>query len=321
MLANPPFGVEWKKVETQVKDEHDDARLRRPLRRRAAAHQRRQLPVPAAHDQQDEAGRARAARGSRSSSTARRCSPARAGSGECEIRRWIIENDWLEAIVALPDQLFYNTGISTYIWLVTNAKAPHRRGRCSSSTRASSGRRCPRASARSASGSPRRDRRDHAVVRGLRGDRDEQGLRQRGVRVPARDSRAAACGCEWTSPARRSGSTRWPASSAPRPWSRGEGGDGRSGGLGSPRIALADATAPITKRAAQAARREAQARARGAPAARPRRRGRHATGRPEPDPELRDHESIPLTEDVEDYIAREVLPARPRRLGRRRARP
>ena len=52
-----------------------------------------------------------------------------AGSGESEIRRWIIENDWLEAVVALPDQLFYNTGISTYFWVVTNRKAPHRRGK------------------------------------------------------------------------------------------------------------------------------------------------------------------------------------------------
>src|SRR4029079_4993417 len=52
-----------------------------------------------------------------------------AGSGESEIRRWIIENDWLEAIVALPDQLFYNTGISTYIWIVSNKKARNRRGK------------------------------------------------------------------------------------------------------------------------------------------------------------------------------------------------
>jgi type I restriction enzyme M protein len=52
-----------------------------------------------------------------------------AGSGESEIRRWIIENDWLEAIVALPDQLFYNTGIPTYIWIVTNRKAEERRGK------------------------------------------------------------------------------------------------------------------------------------------------------------------------------------------------
>ena len=51
-----------------------------------------------------------------------------AGSGPSNIRRWIIENDWLDAIVALPDQLFYNTGIFTYVWLVTNRKPPERRG-------------------------------------------------------------------------------------------------------------------------------------------------------------------------------------------------
>ncbi|UZN03067.1 type I restriction-modification system subunit M [Cellulomonas sp. S1-8] len=52
-----------------------------------------------------------------------------AGSGESEIRRWIIENDWLEGIVALPDQMFYNTGISTYVWILTNAKPAHRAGK------------------------------------------------------------------------------------------------------------------------------------------------------------------------------------------------
>ncbi|MFZ1287702.1 MAG: class I SAM-dependent DNA methyltransferase [Candidatus Phosphoribacter sp.] len=51
-----------------------------------------------------------------------------AGSGESEIRRWIIENDWLEGIVALPDQMFYNTGISTYVWIVTNRKPATRTG-------------------------------------------------------------------------------------------------------------------------------------------------------------------------------------------------
>jgi type I restriction enzyme M protein len=51
-----------------------------------------------------------------------------AGSGESEIRRWIIENDWLEGIVALPDQMFYNTGISTYVWIVTNRKPAERAG-------------------------------------------------------------------------------------------------------------------------------------------------------------------------------------------------
>ena len=61
-----------------------------------------------------------------------------AGSGESEIRRWIIENDWLEAVVALPDQLFYNTGISTYIWVLTNRKEP-------AAPRQSPARRWPRA--------------------------------------------------------------------------------------------------------------------------------------------------------------------------------
>jgi len=52
-----------------------------------------------------------------------------AGQGESNIRRWVIENDWLEAIIALPLNIFYNTGIATYIWVLTNRKAAHRRGR------------------------------------------------------------------------------------------------------------------------------------------------------------------------------------------------
>ena len=52
-----------------------------------------------------------------------------AGQGESNIRRWIIENDWLEAIVALPLNLFYNTGIATYVWVLTNKKPEHRRGK------------------------------------------------------------------------------------------------------------------------------------------------------------------------------------------------
>ena len=52
-----------------------------------------------------------------------------AGEGESEIRRWICENDWLEAIIGLPNQLFYNTGINTYIWLLTNQKEESRKGK------------------------------------------------------------------------------------------------------------------------------------------------------------------------------------------------
>jgi len=52
-----------------------------------------------------------------------------AGSGESEIRRWVLENDWLEALVALPEQLFYNTGIATYVWVLSNRKAQERKGK------------------------------------------------------------------------------------------------------------------------------------------------------------------------------------------------
>ena len=52
-----------------------------------------------------------------------------AGSGESNIRKWIIENDWLETIIALPTELFYNTGIATYVWIVTNKKSDNRRGK------------------------------------------------------------------------------------------------------------------------------------------------------------------------------------------------
>ena len=52
-----------------------------------------------------------------------------AGSGESDIRKWIIENDWLEAIIALPEAMFYNTGIGTYVWLVTNRKEKRRKGK------------------------------------------------------------------------------------------------------------------------------------------------------------------------------------------------
>ena len=80
LLANPPFGVEWKKVKDEVEDEHETLGDARPLRRGPAAHQRRLAALPPAHDLEDEAGR-RQRRGrlaaSRSSSTARRCSRAR----------------------------------------------------------------------------------------------------------------------------------------------------------------------------------------------------------------------------------------------------
>jgi type I restriction enzyme M protein len=128
LLANPPFGVEWKKVQDEVRKEAET----RGFKGRFGA------GLPRINDgsflflqhmiskmKSPEDGGSRVAivfNGSPLFTGA-------AGSGESEIRRWIIENDWLEAVVALPDQLFYNTGISTYFWIVTNRKAPERRGK------------------------------------------------------------------------------------------------------------------------------------------------------------------------------------------------
>ena len=128
LLANPPFGVEWKKVEDEVRKEAEtkgfNGRFGAGLPRindgsfLFLQHMISKMKRP-------EEGGSRIAivfNGSPLFTGA-------AGSGESEIRRWIIENDWLEAVVALPDQLFYNTGISTYFWIVTNRKAPERRGK------------------------------------------------------------------------------------------------------------------------------------------------------------------------------------------------
>lgn len=128
LLANPPFGVEWKKVQDPIKDEHEKlgfaGRFGAGLPRindgsfLFLQHMISKMKSP-------EEGGSRVAivfNGSPLFSGA-------AGSGESEIRRWIIENDWLEAVVALPDQLFYNTGISTYFWIVTNRKSDARKGR------------------------------------------------------------------------------------------------------------------------------------------------------------------------------------------------
>jgi type I restriction enzyme M protein len=128
LLANPPFGVEWKKVERVIRDEHDSKGF---AGRFGAGLPRINdgsflfLQHMIAHMKPVEQGGSRLAivfNGSPLFNGA-------AGSGESEIRRWIIENDWLEAVVALPDQLFYNTGISTYFWIVTNRKSPRRRGK------------------------------------------------------------------------------------------------------------------------------------------------------------------------------------------------
>ncbi len=128
LLANPPFGVEWKKVEDVVRDE---AASKGFAGRFGAG-------LPRINDGsflflQHMISKMRPVeKGGSRLAIVFNGSPlftGAAGSGESEIRRWIIENDWLEAVVALPDNLFYNTGISTYFWIVTNRKRPDRKGK------------------------------------------------------------------------------------------------------------------------------------------------------------------------------------------------
>jgi type I restriction enzyme M protein len=128
MLCNPPFGVDWKKYRKPIEDERD--RLGFYGRFGAGAPRVSDgsllfLQHMLARMKDPEQGGSRLA-------IVFNASPlftGSAGSGESEIRRWIIENDWLEAIVALPDQLFYNTGISTYVWMLSNRKRPERQGK------------------------------------------------------------------------------------------------------------------------------------------------------------------------------------------------
>ena len=125
MLSNPPFGVDWKKAQKVIKEEHAN----KGFAGRFGA------GLPRINDGsllflQHMISKMKAD-GSRIGIVLNG-SPlftGQAGSGESEIRKWIIENDWLEAIVALPDQLFYNTGISTYIWIVSNKKDAERKGK------------------------------------------------------------------------------------------------------------------------------------------------------------------------------------------------
>jgi type I restriction enzyme M protein len=128
MLANPPFGVEWKTVKQDVEDEKENlgyaGRFGAGLPRiNDGSFLFLQHMISKMEPVEGKGCRlAIVFNGSPLFTGA-------AGSGESEIRRWILENDWLEGIVALPDQLFYNTGISTYFWILSNRKDPTLKGK------------------------------------------------------------------------------------------------------------------------------------------------------------------------------------------------
>lgn len=128
MLTNPPFGVDWKKYKKSIVDEHEkqgfDGRFGAGLPR-VSDGQLLFLQHMLSKMKSTEDGGSRIA-------TVFNGSPlftGDAGSGESEIRRWIIENDWLETIIGLTSSLFYNTGINTYIWILSNHKPEERKGK------------------------------------------------------------------------------------------------------------------------------------------------------------------------------------------------
>ncbi len=130
LLANPPFGVDWKQQQKKIKEEYDNG----------GKESRFQAGLPRVNDgallflqhmtsKFEPISPAKNKHGSRMAIvfSGSPLFTGGAGSGESEIRKWIIEKDWLETIIALPEQMFYNTGIGTYIWIITNRKQESRK--------------------------------------------------------------------------------------------------------------------------------------------------------------------------------------------------
>lgn len=132
LLANPPFGVDWKKQKKEIEREHSQMGFAGRFGAGTPRVNDGSLLFvqhmiskfePVRPDEHKHGSRMAVVLSGSPLFT------GGAGSGESEIRRWIIENDWLEAIVALPEQMFYNTGIGTYVWIVTNRKESRRKGK------------------------------------------------------------------------------------------------------------------------------------------------------------------------------------------------
>ncbi|QDV66076.1 type I restriction-modification system subunit M [Crateriforma conspicua] len=128
MLSNPPFGVEWKKIQKAIKKEHKDdgfnGRFGPGLPRVSDGSLLFLMHlISKMRPTKDGGSRFGIVLNGSPLFT------GGAGSGESEIRRYVLENDLLEAIIGLPTDMFYNTGISTYIWIVTNRKPKHRKGK------------------------------------------------------------------------------------------------------------------------------------------------------------------------------------------------
>ena len=248
MLSNPPFGVEWKKIEKEIRKEAEqqgfNGRFGPGLPRVSDGSLLFLLHL---------ISKMRPAKdGGSRFGIVLNGSPlftGGAGSGESEIRRYVLENDLVEAIIGLPTDMFYNTGISTYVWIVSNRKPAAPQGQGAADRRQQLLAEDAQEPGQQAQGTqPRAHRGHHPAVRRVQGSHprrraDQPHLQERGLRLPHDHRRAPR--------ARRGGQDR----------------------------------ARRTRAKAKASR--------------------------EPDANLRDTENVPLSEDVETYFKREVLPHAP----------
>jgi type I restriction enzyme M protein len=278
MLSNPPFGVEWKKVEKEVRREHEqrgfDGRFGPGLPRVSDGSLLFLMHLLSKMRPATEGG----------------CrfgivlngSPlftGGAGSGESEIRRYVLENDLVEAIIGLPTDMFYNTGISTYVWILSNRKPAHRKGRVQLIDASSMWRKM-----RKSLGSKRKEmsEADIAIVTRLFGGFIEA---QMAIMFDADGKEAGREIVE-------AGAT---VPAAP------EGGKVKLAPLSL--ICKNESFGYRTVTVERPLRDEAGKIVLGA-------KGK-AKGKPQPDSSLRDTENVPLGEDVEAYFKREVLPHAP----------
>ena len=277
MLANPPFGVEWKKVEKVVRDEHEQrgfaGRFGPGLPRVSDGSLLFLLHMLSKMRPEVEGG----------------CrfgivlngSPlftGGAGSGESEIRRYMLENDLVEAIVALPTDMFFNTGIATYVWILTNRKLPERKGRVQLIDGSGFWRKMRRSL-----GSKRKELAEEHIA---------EITRLFGACVEAQVAILIDAGGKETRVVVREGES---------PPAAPEGGKVRLAPLSRilPNSAFGYRTItverPLKDAAGGALRFD---------------RGK-SKGKPQPDPALRDTENVPLSEDLQAYFDREVKPHAP----------
>ncbi|MCB9534412.1 MAG: SAM-dependent DNA methyltransferase [Myxococcales bacterium] len=330
LIMNPPFGVAWEKSAKVIEAEHARGHAGRfgpGLPRKSDGAMLFLLHMLSKMQPPSEGGSRLAIvfNGSPLFSGA-------AESGESEIRRHVIDHDLLEAIIALPDQMFYNTGISTYVWVVTNRKPPERRGKVQLINAVDLFQKM-----RKSLGDKRKELSDEHIEQITRMfgdlavgddaklfDNDDFGFRritvERPLRLRFQVSEDALAGLEEDAIWKRLVESK-KKDPAERDAEIAEGRAAQEQVLDV--LSTLDATRVWTSRPAFLKALATAAKAQGVKLTAAMQKSvvsalgerdenaeicLDAKGNPEPDPELRDYENVPLKEDIDEYMAREVLP-------------